>query len=102
MCLTCRLYIKMADPQYACRCEKPVPSDDGVTANEQIRRLHPLHVRCSSCDARIVWFKTATGKNMPVDEASTEPTDAAHQLDLSRHQSHFASCPNADKHRRPR
>lgn len=55
LCLTCRLYIRMADPQYACRCEKPVPSDDGKTPNpvEQIRRTHPLATACRSCGARI-------------------------------------------------
>jgi hypothetical protein len=66
------------------------------------RRLHPLATRCRSCDALIVWFKTATGKNMPVDEPTTLPTDAAHQLDLKRHKSHFATCPNANQHRKTR
>lgn len=69
---------------------------------EQIRRTHPLATRCSSCSALIVWFKTAAGKRMPVDEGSTQPTDAAHQLDLKRHVSHFATCPNANQHRRSR
>ena len=69
---------------------------------EQIRRTHPLATRCSSCSAPIVWFVTAAGKRMPVDEATTQPTDAAHQLDLKRHKSHFATCPNANQHRRAR
>lgn len=69
---------------------------------EQIRRTHPLATRCSSCGALIVWFKTLAGKRMPVDEASTQPTDAQHQLDLKRHKSHFATCPDAGKHRRAR
>lgn len=70
--------------------------------NEQIRRQHPLATRCSSCQALIVWFKTKAGKRMPVDEATTQPTDAEHQLDLKRHRSHFATCLNADRHRRSR
>ena len=70
--------------------------------DEQIRRRHPLASSCSSCGASIVWFKTAAGKRIPVDEASTLPTDAAHQLDLKRHKSHFATCPNANQHRRAR
>jgi hypothetical protein len=69
---------------------------------EQIRRTHPLATRCASCSASIVWFRTAAGKRMPVDESSTQPTDAEHQLDLKRHVSHFATCPNANQHRRSR
>lgn len=70
--------------------------------DEQIRRQHPLTTRCKSCSANIVWFHTLAGKKMPVDESSTQPTDSAHQLDLKRHVSHFATCPNSAKHRRPR
>lgn len=68
--------------------------------SEAIRRKHPFTRQCSSCGADIVWFRTAAGKRMPVDEASTLPTDAEHQLDLKRHKSHFATCANADQHRR--
>lgn len=71
-------------------------------SDEQIRRQHPLATRCSSCQALIVWFRTASGKRAPVDEASTLPTDAEHQLDMTRHKSHFATCPNANQHRRSR
>jgi hypothetical protein len=67
-----------------------------------IRRQHPHATRCRSCDALIVWFTTAAGKKMPVDEATTQPTDAEHQLDLTRHKSHFATCSEADKWRKPR
>ena len=69
---------------------------------EEIRRRHPFEVGCSSCGARIVWFRTKAGKKMPVDAETVNPTDAEHQLDLSRHRSHFSTCPNADQHRRPR
>lgn len=69
---------------------------------EEIRRKHPFTVRCSSCGAEIVWFRTKNGKRMPVDEASTRPTDREDQLDLTRHVTHFRTCPNADQHRRPR
>jgi hypothetical protein len=40
---------------------------------------------CKSCGAGIHWIKTAKGKNMPVDPDGT---------------SHFATCPNADQHRK--
>lgn len=69
---------------------------------ETIRRRHPFAVNCISCGKFIVWFKTKAGKNMPVDEETTEPTDRADQLNLARHTSHFATCPNADHHRKPR
>jgi hypothetical protein len=67
--------------------------------DDPIRRLHPFTRQCSSCGAHVVWFRTANGRRMPVDEASTLPTDAEHQLDLKRHVSHFATCPNAATHR---
>lgn len=66
--------------------------DDTTEAHE--RRI----TRCNSCRARIVWLKTAAGKNMPVDADSVEPEDD--EFDLSRHVSHFSTCQNADQHRR--
>lgn len=66
----------------------------------EARRVHPFATTCRSCGAAIVWFKTSSGKKMPVDEATTQPTDAEHQLDLKRHVSHFATCPNANQHRK--
>ena len=66
--------------------------DDTTEAHE--RRI----VRCRSCNARIIWFKTEAGKNMPVDADTVEAEDDA--LDLPRHVSHFATCPNANQHRK--
>lgn len=43
---------------------------------------------CNSCGADIVWIVTAAGKRMPVDART--------------HESHFATCPNAAHHRKPR
>ena len=40
---------------------------------------------CRSCDAKVFWIKTARGKNMPVDPDG---------------HSHFATCPNAEQHRK--
>jgi hypothetical protein len=65
-------------------------------------RHHPFETRCSACQALIVWFRTKNGKRMPVNAETTKPTDAAHQLDLSRHVSHFSTCPAADQFRRAR
>jgi hypothetical protein len=40
---------------------------------------------CKSCGAGIYWIRTAAGKAMPCDPDGT---------------SHFASCPQADQHRK--
>lgn len=66
--------------------------DDTNEAHE--RRI----TRCRSCRARIIWFTTPAGKKMPVDADTVEPDDD--ELDLSRHESHFATCPNANLHRK--
>lgn len=68
--------------------------EDTTEAHE--RRI----VRCSSCRARIIWLKTRAGKNMPVDADTVEADDD--DLDLERHVSHFATCPQANQHRRQR
>lgn len=56
--------------------------------------------KCRSCDADIVWLKTAAGKDMPVDAASASPEDQV--FDAKKHKPHWATCPNADRHRKPR
>jgi arginine/lysine/ornithine decarboxylase len=68
---------------------------DGTTEKHE-RRI----TRCRSCNQQIVFLKTATGKNMPVDADTVEPSDDL--FDRSRHKSHFATCPKADKHRKAR
>jgi len=80
---------------------------------------------CSSCGAEIIWCVTTTEKKMPVD-ATENPSGnvfvlrdswgdplAFSGLDvpecaadpharITTHTSHFATCPNASQHRRPR
>jgi hypothetical protein len=70
------------------------------SANETTEAHERRITRCTSCQKQIIFFKTEKGNNMPVDADTVEPADE--ELDLSRHQSHFASCPNADKHRKTR
>jgi hypothetical protein len=55
--------------------------------------------RCKSCGEYIVWVKTEAGNNMPVDADSFEEGDEL-VYDKDKHISHFATCPNADQHRR--
>lgn len=78
---------------------------------------------CSSCKAEIIWCVTPRGKRMPVGAAEHpsglyvitrpdgDPLACASLLEVpsvmayahkARHLSHFATCPNADKHRKPR
>jgi hypothetical protein len=75
--------------------------------------------RCRSCGAPIIWCVTESGRKMPVDFAPTpsgnvairpadggweaivagplEPVDGCTSI---RRTSHFATCPDAQKHRR--
>lgn len=72
-----------------------------VSFEEDTNMAHELRItRCRTCNARIIWFKTADGKNMPVDADTVEPDDDVNELDLKRHVSHFATCKDADHHRK--
>jgi len=78
---------------------------------------------CRSCEAAIVWTITASGKKMPCDVAPSEEGEfflfrvgndieseniksqsdrctRAHDRGQKRHACHFATCPNADQHRK--
>lgn len=72
---------------------------------------------CRSCGAEIVWALSGNEKRMPVDAEPTAEGNvalvevdgdlharvaAANLLEEPRYTSHFATCPNADAHRRPR
>lgn len=72
---------------------------------------------CRSCGAEILWAITEKGKPMPLDAAPVEAADARQGLFEIAHTgegtfaipsrpvparfvSHFATCPNADSHRK--
>lgn len=75
---------------------------------------------CRSCGAPIRWARTSTGKRMPVDaepnpdgnvtlipplESADFPlavVSSERDPSVIRYTSHFATCPNADAHRKPR
>lgn len=81
-----------------------------------------MRTRCKSCGARIVWALTDQDKRMPVDaepsargniklvwipslneyRAVVQKGDVAPALAGSLYLSHFASCAQAQQHRRPR
>ena len=52
---------------------------------------------CRSCEAPIVWMKTRQGNNIPVDPDDIDPDDEV--FDYQKHTTHFATCPNANRHR---
>ena len=63
--------------------------------------------KCRSCGRNIMWLKTRNGKNIPVDipkfkdgESAHEAVTTAVEFNYDYMISHFATCPNADKHRR--
>jgi len=57
-------------------------------------------VLCTSCGAQMIFLVTNTGHRMPVDAATVSPEDT--QFDHKRHKSHFATCTNPDRHRKPK
>lgn len=69
---------------------------DDETTEAHERRI----TRCKSCRERIIFLRTATGKQMPVDADTVEPDDD--EFDHERHTSHFATCPHAIQHRKKR
>lgn len=57
--------------------------------------------KCRSCRAAIYWVTTPMGKSMPVDVAVPDGVQPTREKD-GRGISHFATCPQADEHRRPK
>lgn len=65
--------------------------------------------KCTSCGAEILWTITAKGARMPVDAKPTgkavvlrtNPVDALTPFSrvVDTFVSHFATCPNASRHR---
>ena len=61
--------------------------------------------KCKSCGAGIIWAETPKGSRMPMD---AEPVTSGFTIEKGKlvrvhlYESHFATCPNADKHRRKR
>jgi hypothetical protein len=76
--------------------EPPANGPEDVGWSDMDRRRAPLRYPippgtparvCKSCPTVIFWIRTVAGKAMPVNEQGI---------------SHFADCPAANKHRRPR
>jgi hypothetical protein len=55
---------------------------------------------CRECGADIVFLRTASGKTMPVNAESVEPDDVDYEH--GRHVTHWSTCTNPERFRRPR
>lgn len=55
---------------------------------------------CKSCSAAIIWMKTKNDKTIPVDYESVDGMELI--FEPGKHVAHFATCPNANKHRKRR
>jgi hypothetical protein len=79
--------------------------------------MEPEKGKCRSCGAAILWVKTVAGKAMPLDAVPAEDgnialmpagamvlpketADLGQKIGARRYKSHFATCPNAAKHRK--
>lgn len=65
--------------------------DDDETTEAHEKRIK----RCRSCNAKIIFLPTPAGKSMPVDADTVEPADELYDAD--KHESHFRTCPDANK-----
>lgn len=69
-----------------------------------------MSAKCSSCGAEIIWKKTSpAGKSIPLSVASmarrfvlAPEIDSDVAFMLPTYLSHFADCPNAAQHRKPK
>lgn len=77
-----------------------------------------MSAKCGSCGAEFFWATTPNGRGMPVDVTPAAdgnvavvfrgPTTLARVLkkdeayEGERYKSHFATCPGAGQHRRPK
>jgi hypothetical protein len=69
-----------------------------------------MTAKCSSCEAPIIWTVTESGKRMPVDATPAgkvtvlvrDPAGGDTPISKQRdhYVSHFATCPQADRHRK--
>lgn len=75
-----------------------------------------MSATCKSCGAEIIWALTENGKRIPLDAEPIAPTPGRFLLSnddppvataitiaktpLRQYVSHFATCPNADSHRK--
>lgn len=57
-------------------------------------------VRCRACNAKLIFLDTANGRKIPVDSDTVEPEDT--EFDGERHVTHFRTCSDPARFRKPR
>lgn len=72
-------------------------ASDVLTRDENIRENADRIVSCSSCGAPMIFLPTDTGKDCPTDAETVNAEDV--RFIWGTHRSHFATCPNANRHR---
>ncbi len=76
---------------------------DEIDAWIEQEALRPDGAKCWSCGAAIVWGKTKDGKRVPLDVEAIGGLLNEYTGEVMRlRQTHFATCPNAAEHRKPR
>lgn len=58
--------------------------------------------KCKTCEAEIVWSETVKGTKIPLDAKTEKRFVIQGKKALARdvYTCHFATCPDADKHRK--
>jgi len=69
-----------------------------VLAERQIGPHLARECRSPMCNGLIVFLQTESGKHMPVNASTVEPTDQL--FDRTRHVAHYTSCIDPDRFRR--
>lgn len=74
--------------------------EDAADDESQLERHERRIRRCRTCQAKIIFLETDAGRSMPVDADTVDIGDGI--FDPSKHVSHFSTCSDPGKHRRPR
>jgi len=71
------------------------------------KTFNPFYTNCRSCNERIIMLLTINKKHMPVNVSSLSEQEkddigrgANFFFDGKKHETHFATCPEANKWRR--
>jgi len=91
---------------------RAIPTDKSDQEGQERQEAAMQRAKCKSCGAFIFWITTPSGKKTPID-ANKSNGSAVWVLDANAsgglswrltsgvgHASHFATCPNAEQHRK--